>query len=127
MGPSTILQNNTSPEPAIDPEIYGSLAETMEGEMAELVTDFIAATQDLLVNLAAAESGRDLKQLKLNAHSIKSSAAVIGATPLSELARALEASAAAGPFVPQVHSTAAIVREFARVRDALERLAGTPA
>jgi len=114
----------TPDESAVDAEIYGSLAATMEDEMAGLVADFTSSTSDSVARLAAAESERDLLKLKLNAHSIKSSAAVVGAMRLSELAGRLEASAASGPFDPPVHSTAAIVSEFARVSYALGRLGG---
>jgi HPt (histidine-containing phosphotransfer) domain-containing protein len=94
----------------------------MEGDMDGLVAAFISSTMELLAKLTAAESGRDLRSLQLGAHSIKSSAAVVGALRLSELARALEASAASGPFDRLVHSTTALIREFSRVSDELERL-----
>jgi signal transduction histidine kinase/CheY-like chemotaxis protein/HPt (histidine-containing phosphotransfer) domain-containing protein len=120
--PATMSREHESLAPAIDAAIYRALAETMEGDMDGLVAAFISSTMELLAKLTAAESGRDLRSLQLGAHSIKSSAAVVGALRLSELARALEASAASGPFDRLVHSTAALIREFSRVSDELERL-----
>jgi len=104
----------------IDPAIYHALADTMDGEMAELVAAFIASTEDLLSQLAAAESDRDLATLKIHAHSIKSSSAVVGARRLSELARALEAAAVAASFDASVHCSAPLRREFVRVSGALQ-------
>jgi HPt (histidine-containing phosphotransfer) domain-containing protein len=125
MHPSKTPCNEPRVDAAIDPGIYGSLAETMDGEMTELVADFIASTSDLLTALAAAEANGDLPNVKLHTHSIKSSAAVVGAVRLSELARALEATAGSGPFDGVVHSSAAIHDEFTRVTHELGRLAGT--
>jgi HPt (histidine-containing phosphotransfer) domain-containing protein len=123
MHPSTTPLDAPSVETAIDPEVYGALAEIMEGEMISLVNDFLSSTGELLAQVAAAESVRDPLTMKLHAHSIKSSAATIGALPLSELARALEARAASGQFEGLAHSSAAMHSEFARARTELERLA----
>jgi HPt (histidine-containing phosphotransfer) domain-containing protein len=139
MHPSTTPCTEPRVYAAIDPEIYRSLAEIMEDGMIDLVADFIATTRDLLTALAAAESNRDLPTMKLHAHSIKSSAAVVGAMLLSELARGIEATAATDGLdarapsgaarVPSsaawVPSSAAIHDEFARVSHELGRLAGT--
>lgn len=111
-------------ESAIDPEVYGALAEVMADEMASLVDDFFASTNELLTQLAAAESARNLLATQLLAHSIKSSAASIGAMPLSELARALEAQAALGQFEGLSSLSAAMRREFARAHGELQCLVG---
>jgi HPt (histidine-containing phosphotransfer) domain-containing protein len=114
------------PEAAIDPEVYEALAETMEDDMASLVEDFLSSTDELLRQLAAAESAGNAPAMKLQAHSIKSSAAAIGALPLSELARVLEARAASGRFEGLAHSSAAMRSEFARASRELARLSGAP-
>jgi signal transduction histidine kinase/ActR/RegA family two-component response regulator/HPt (histidine-containing phosphotransfer) domain-containing protein len=121
--PAPTAPEEPSREPAIDPAVYRSLADTMEGDMDGLVVAFMSSTTELLAKLVAAESSHDLLGLQLGAHSMKSSAAVVGAMRLSELARALEASAASGPFDRGLHSTDASIREFARVSDELVRLA----
>jgi HPt (histidine-containing phosphotransfer) domain-containing protein len=114
-----------SAEAAIDPEVYGALAETMEDEMASLIDDFLSSTGELLAQLAAAESARDPAAMQMQAHSIKSSAAAVGALPLSELARVLEARAASGRFEGLAEVSAALRCEFARATGELEQLAGT--
>jgi HPt (histidine-containing phosphotransfer) domain-containing protein len=119
------MQRLDSPslETAIDPAVYFALAEIMEDEMASLVDDFLSSTDQLLVQLAAAESARDPRAMKLQAHSIKSSAAAIGAMRLSELACALEARAASGRFDGLAASSAALRDEFARASGELALLA----
>jgi HPt (histidine-containing phosphotransfer) domain-containing protein len=124
MPPSTTRLDAPPPEAAIDPEIYAALGEIMQDEMASLVDDFLFSTDELLAQIAAAELSRDLPAMKLHAHSIKSSAAAVGALGLSELARGLEAQADIGRFEELADSSATLRREFVRASSELERLAG---
>ena len=112
---------------AIDPAVFRRLKETMEDELPTLVEDFIAETATMLADLADPVVARDAVIVTRHAHTLKSSAAMVGAQSLSALARTLEAQSAKAAFAGLGAARAAMEDEFARVRDELERFAGAGA
>ena len=133
--PTTTRQANPAPEDgvadreasAIDPAVFRRLAETMEDELPMLVEDFIAETARMLAALADPLEARDAVIVTRHAHTLKSSAAMVGALSLSALARGLEAQSVNATFSGLGAARAAIEDEFARVRDELERFVGAGA
>jgi signal transduction histidine kinase/response regulator RpfG family c-di-GMP phosphodiesterase len=74
---------------SFDPESFRSLVETLGPEpMKRIVTNFIRLTQAELK--AMADLRKDTSQLLIKAHSLKSSAAMVGAGRLSALAESME-------------------------------------
>jgi CheY-like chemotaxis protein/HPt (histidine-containing phosphotransfer) domain-containing protein len=111
----------------IDPALYSQLAETMGGELATLIDDFVTSTGEMLAALGDPVALGDHKTITRHAHTLKSSAAMIGALPLSGMARTLEARVKAGDFADLAGARGALDGEFARVREQLARLASTGA
>jgi HPt (histidine-containing phosphotransfer) domain-containing protein len=114
----------TPGEPTLDRAVYSACAETMQEDMPLLVGDFIESTEQLITQLSIAESAQDAPAVKMHAHSIKSSAAALGAMRLSKLAAALETLAASGQEAGMADFVTAMRREFTRVRGELSQLAG---
>ncbi len=89
---STRRETGTAPERLLDPTILERLVATMGDR------DFVASLLDDLeregtLALRRLRSTTDLDAIRRDAHSLKSSSAQLGATALSESARALEAAA----------------------------------
>lgn len=112
---------------AIDPVAYRRLAETMEDELPMLIEDFIAEAARMLAALADPAVIRDAAIVTRHAHTLKSSAAMVGAMTLSALAGMLETQLASGAFAGLGTARAAMQEEFARVRGELESMAGAEA
>ena len=94
-----------------------------EGFVDELIDTFLDDATGQLDGLRAAaagsDDGTDPGALVRPAHSLKSSAASVGAQRLAERCRALEAAARTGTVDDTEDRVAAIEREFAAARDAL--------
>jgi signal transduction histidine kinase/CheY-like chemotaxis protein/HPt (histidine-containing phosphotransfer) domain-containing protein len=109
---------------AVDPAVYRRLQETMEGEMPALVDDFLSSTAQLLADLCRTDGGHDRASTKRNAHSLKSTSAVMGASRLSVLAADLEARADSLEPHELQRVTGLIAAEFESVRASLMKLSG---
>ena len=70
-------------------------------------------------DLERALANKDCEQLKLTAHSLKSSSANVGATTLAEFCKRLETAAAFDDLVLAEQLVVSIVRESQDVRSAL--------
>jgi len=107
---------------AIDATIYAQLAKTMEDEMPALIADFVDSTRTMIAALGTAPDCTDAKLVTRLAHTLKSSAAMIGAGALSARAKALEAETKGGDLRQLDRSREGIRVEFERVCGALEHL-----
>lgn len=87
------------------------------GELADL---FVRQTDEQLRVLRRCGEGRDGPGLTRAAHTLKGSCGSIGALPMMELCRRLEAVARASGWGEVVPLVGQIEREFVRVRGALE-------
>jgi signal transduction histidine kinase/DNA-binding response OmpR family regulator len=116
-------KSEASAAPAIDAEAYQRLEQTMDDDLPALIEDFMSSTTDLLAEIARAEAGQDPAALRRHAHTLKSSAAAVGAMHLSALALALEARASSDQPGNIEPVSAALNQEFARVRAELEQRA----
>jgi PAS domain S-box-containing protein len=112
--------------PALDPGVIAGLRELqIEGEpnlVAALVELFITETPPMLASMRQAVTDAQADQLRRTAHSLKSSAANLGAHAMTALCAALEKHGAAntlsasGPLLTQLD------HEFERVCAALEAI-----
>jgi PAS domain S-box-containing protein len=107
-------------DPAIDSDVYSQLVETMGEDIATLVEDFVGSTGEMLTALGRSPDRDDVKLVTRHAHTLKSSAAMVGAMKLSAQARQLEAQGKAGDLSGLAQALADLRLEFDRVRAALE-------
>jgi signal transduction histidine kinase/FixJ family two-component response regulator len=112
-------------EPAIRVGVYRGLEEIMAEEFSSLIAGFLTSTDELLTEIAAAALAADAARVKIAAHSVKSSAAVVGAMRLSTMAAQLESGAVAGQLDGLGRSGGVMRAEFSRVVVELARL-GAP-
>jgi len=115
-----------SEPPLLDPSVLASLQALNPDDKGEFVREiagiFIEDTQDRLAELDRDLAEGDAAKFARAAHSIKGSAANMGAAALGAAARRLEAEAkdaglgCAGPLLEAVKA------EFAKVRVELEKL-----
>jgi two-component system, sensor histidine kinase and response regulator len=120
---------STQPKvPAVDwarlNELRRMEAEGMPGLAARLVRTYLENSRRLLVELQAAMDAGDADGVRRAAHSVKSTAANIGANVLSQIGRALEMAAQEPQWRADQEDVNRIVEEHGRVVDALtERFA----
>jgi two-component system sensor histidine kinase/response regulator len=110
--------------PALDPAIlerWRELAQGAEpGLLAELFEAFVKDGEERLTTLRRRAASGDADGLRRTAHALKGASANIGAGPLAELCRRLEACAAAGAGAEVAPLLDALAAEFARARAELE-------
>jgi len=108
---------------AIDLATYREVEEIMDAEMEPLVAAFTSSTMRMLEEIAAAVQQRDARGIKLRTHSLKSSAASIGAVDLSRVAADWDLKLADPRFEDWQQIIPALQSEFVRVTASLRRLA----
>src|SRR5690606_35259695 len=94
--------------------------EAIGDDVPELIAVFLASAGEALAAIRAAHGRADADGVYRQAHTLKSSAANVGAMALSALARSLETAAKAGNLGEAEATVEAIEAELARVRPALE-------
>jgi len=99
----------------LEEEIAGNDPDTM----LDLIDTFLNDTTTHINNVAQGIENREIKKIAISAHSIKSTAAIFGATTLATLCAEMERMANAGEdhAIPDILYLAH--DEFARVGDAL--------
>jgi HPt (histidine-containing phosphotransfer) domain-containing protein len=122
------LPEGDQPMP-VDPETLQMLAELQEpGEpdlLRELITLFLRDTPERMDAARAALASLDFETAGRAAHSVKGSAANLGANQLQALAGTAEAAARDQDATALTAALAALDEEFARVRAQLERVRAT--
>ena len=111
----------------LDPAALGYLLEITGGDetfLDELIETFLGDADEQLGALRAAAAAGSVEALVRPSHSLKSSAANVGATRLSELSRTLEADARAGAVSSPSERVETIATEAAAVRLALREVRG---
>jgi histidine phosphotransfer protein HptB len=94
--------------PPLDPATVESLLESVGGDrefLAELFTAFADEAPGLMANIETGAANGDFTALHRAAHTMKSTAASLGALQLSEVCRELEASGRSG-IAPEASSIA---------------------
>jgi len=106
----------------LDPErvavVHGAMG---DHDFAELVDVFLQSAQALLVDVDRAIAAGDDGSLYRSAHTLKSSAANLGALELSRLAKAFEGHARAGALSDCSRLAAALNEELDRARPLLQQ------
>ena len=102
--------------PALDAALFAQLADTMGDELPLLIDDFVASTRAMLADLALPAALDDVKGVTRHAHTLKSSAAMLGAMQLSKMARELEAATKRGELAVLASALAEMRLEFERIR-----------
>lgn len=103
------------PQP-LDPAVLEPLTGGDPVEARKLLEDYLAATEDDLRELRAAQAGGDLARLASQAHKLKGAARLVGAQPLAEAALALEHAAKAGQWEQVLPHAADVATAFERLR-----------
>lgn len=111
----------------IDHGVLNDVRDLMEDDFADLVHRFILDAEDLLRQISRGLADGDPALVYRAAHTLKSSAASLGAMRLSEHAKQLEALGRAETLDGADATLVDAEADFVLVKDALERiLAGTP-
>jgi PAS domain S-box-containing protein len=105
---------------AIDTAVLQVLAETMQDELPILIGEFLSSTVAMLAGLGDTAERKDVKTLERQFHTLKSSAAMVGAMSLAEMARVMEALVTNGDLSGFEMGCQQLEAEFARVRMGLE-------
>lgn len=90
----TADMTNTA-EPVLNPAVLQQYAQRKTGLLERLVTAYLEEAPVYHQNIRAGGVARDFDLVKINAHSLKSSSANLGAVRLSKLCQDLESSASA--------------------------------
>ena len=103
----------------LDPGILDDLQAMLGEEVERLVDVFLEDTPRLVRALEHAAAGPDYDALREAAHSLKSSAANLGAMSLSAAAKRVELAARERSLERPAVAVALIANEFARARQQL--------
>ena len=123
----TVAQPTVVDDQVLDPAALGALLEVVGGEPAylvELIDSFLEEAPALLTSLRQALEGGDAAELRLAAHTIKSSSYDFGATTLAELCQELENMGKAGTLDGAAELVTQAEAEYGKVRVALEGVRG---
>ena len=115
---------------AIEKEIRAKAKEWIDeyGEdfLVELIGDYLEDALSRVARLRQAADAGDAETLTLEAHTLKSSSASLGAQSLSLLAKHLEEMGRAGALSALADDVARFEAEFAMVKASLEKLRHAP-
>ncbi|WP_241688396.1 hybrid sensor histidine kinase/response regulator [Pseudoxanthomonas composti] len=106
--------------PVLDTSVLDELFEVVGKETAKIVGLFLEDTPKLIAALEAAAAASDLAALRMPAHTLKSSAANLGAMTLSAAAQRIELGSRNGHLERPAVAVALVIAEFARARLALQ-------
>jgi HPt (histidine-containing phosphotransfer) domain-containing protein len=113
--------------PRLDPSVLGALCEFCPGNGTGILKEVVGIfLEDAPAHLRAVETAvatGDRDALRSRAHSIKGSAANVGAVRLSKIAASLEQSLKDGEHVDVIAALAFLEEEFDAVRVEMRRMA----
>ena len=108
--------------PTLDPGVLHDLTGGDPAEVAALLADFLASSDDDLAELEALREAGDLPGLTRQAHKVKGAARLVGAVELGEAAARLEAAGRATAWDRVLPAAADVHTALARLRlDVAER------
>lgn len=115
---------------AIEKEIRDKAKEWIDvyGEdfLVELIGDYLEDSTARVTRLCQAAAAGDTEALTLEAHTLKSSSASLGAQSLSALAKRLEDMGRAGNLLALAEELVRFVEQFGVVKASLEKLRSAP-
>jgi signal transduction histidine kinase/CheY-like chemotaxis protein/HPt (histidine-containing phosphotransfer) domain-containing protein len=106
--------------PVLDTTVLDELLEVVGMETARIIGLFLEDAPTLIASLEAAAAASDLAALRMPAHTLKSSAANVGAMNLSAAAQRIELGSRNGKLERPAVAVALVIAEFARARPALK-------
>jgi len=116
---------------AVEIEISDKAKEWMEEYGADFLVDlidvYLADTPKRMAQMRQAVDGGDTDTLIREAHTLKSSSAIVGAMRLSALAKQMEFAWRSGNFAGMAADVQQFEDEFIRVKAALNALKSSPA
>jgi HPt (histidine-containing phosphotransfer) domain-containing protein len=95
--------------------------------LEQIVRLYLEGAPELIASIRAGLAAADNDQVRLAAHSLKSSSANLGATRLAELCKKLEMAARANALATEVPALPEVEAEYERVCIALQHEAGVTA
>jgi CheY-like chemotaxis protein len=104
---------------SVDMETLEELREIAGDETGQIVALFLEDTPRLIAQMTKAATHADHAAMRMAAHTLKSSAANLGAVPLSLMAKRIELDARAQRLEQPAAAVSLLDAEFARVRMAL--------
>ncbi|MFB1488622.1 MULTISPECIES: Hpt domain-containing protein [unclassified Thiocapsa] len=105
----------------IDTNVLEDIRDLMEDDFPDLVRRFLVDSADLLDQLDQGIASGDTDSVHRAAHTLKSSAAALGALALSDRAKHLEALGRSGGLAGAAAEATATRVQFARVKETLEK------
>jgi HPt (histidine-containing phosphotransfer) domain-containing protein len=104
----------------LDTNLFTELKDSMGADfIAELIDTYCEETPQLIQRLQEALAQGDANGFRLQAHSIKSSSAALGAVELAALARALEMLGKAGDLSAAGPEVERLTRAYGKAANAL--------
>lgn len=97
-----------------------------EDFLVELIGDYVEDSTARVARLCQAAAAGDAEALTLEAHTLKSSSASLGAQSLSALAKRLEDMGRAGNLLALAEELVRFVEQFGVVKASLEKLRSAP-
>jgi PAS domain S-box-containing protein len=122
--PAMLHARDHAGESCLDRARLDALRNAIGEDFVELITVFLDSAAEVLENLRKACRRGDRDGVHRQAHTLKSSAANVGATALSALARHLESEAKAGSVSNAAAGIDQLERELAHVKPLLLQFAG---
>ena len=118
---------NTPPPPdTLDTATLVDLEDIMGDELVTLIDAYLRDGETRMRNLQEAAARGDSAEVGKLAHSLKSSSANLGATPLSTRARQIEEAARSGTLANPMDSVAALEKLYANAVTALKQRYNRP-
>jgi len=118
---------NTPPPPdTLDTATLVDLEDIMGDELVTLIDAYLRDGDTRMRNLQEAAARGDSAEVGKLAHSLKSSSANLGATPLSTRARQIEEAARSGTLANPMDSVAALEKLYANAVTALKQRYNRP-
>ena len=108
---------------ALDHTRLDTLRSAMGDDFVELIPVFLDSAAEIVTAMRNAHAAADVENLYRQAHTLKSSAANLGAMVLSQLAKALEADARCGPVADGAARIDVLQAELERVQPLLVSVA----
>ncbi|MCC7549630.1 MAG: Hpt domain-containing protein [Burkholderiales bacterium] len=105
-------------------ETIRSISDGSDDLLRQVVCLFVDSTPALLEDIEAGLKNGEMDRLRMAAHTLKSSAANLGATVLGDMARQLETAARAGILGQGLPSFPSVKEEFEAACRALDALLG---
>jgi len=110
--------------PTIDPTVLQELKEMMGEDssevLAEVIDSYLNDAPILLQAIHTAVAQEDVAGLERAAHALKSSSATLGAIPLSEFCKELEAMGRVGTIQDGLERASQLEAEYVRVKAILQ-------